>query len=80
MFVNIKNGMLLRQVRGYELAARLGITPEALSEIIHGRRHAKPAIRRRMARALKAPEDWLFAEVDIPSVVQRDAEAFSTRA
>jgi transcriptional regulator with XRE-family HTH domain len=66
MLANLKSALLLRGLRGYELAGKLGIPAPQLSEIIQGRRDPTPAIRRRSARILQAPEDWLFAEVEVP--------------
>lgn len=66
MLLNLKNAMALRRMRGYELAAKLAIPAPHLSEIIHGRRKANAELRRRAARVLRAPEDWLFAQIDVP--------------
>lgn len=65
MLTNLKTAMMLRGMRGYELAAKLGIHGPALSEIIQGRRQPSQEVRRHAARILQAREDWLFAEVTI---------------
>lgn len=67
MLTNLKTAMMLRGIRGYELAAKVGIHAPALSEIIQGRRKPSPEVRRRVTRVLKAPENWLFAEATIPT-------------
>ena len=66
MLLNLKNAMTLRRVRGYELAAKLGIPAPVLSQTIHGQRKANAAFRRRAARLLHAPEDWLFLDIFVP--------------
>lgn len=65
MFTNLKSAMALREVRGYRLAAEVGITPTVLSEIVYGRRAAAPELRAKIAARLEADEAWLFTPTRI---------------
>jgi transcriptional regulator with XRE-family HTH domain len=48
-------------------AAKVRISRTILSEIVRGKRLADPLLRRKIAKALDAPEPWLFATPTIPS-------------
>ena len=61
MLVNLKAAFAARRTRQVDLAMTLEIAPTVLSEIINGRRKASSELRLRIAKALNANEDWLFA-------------------
>jgi transcriptional regulator with XRE-family HTH domain len=70
MLTNVKVAAAQRGMRLFEVAARCGIAPSALSEIIAGRRKADARLRLRMARLLRCDEAWLF---EIPWIPTRTA-------
>ena len=63
MLLNLKISIAARRLTQVDFALQFGIQPTALSEIIHGRRQADPALRARIAEALRADEEWLFSNV-----------------
>jgi transcriptional regulator with XRE-family HTH domain len=72
MFANLKFAIAVRGLHQTDLAAEVGLFPNVLSEILHGRRKADPQIRARLAKALRTEEAWLFTEdVRIPEPTLR---------
>jgi transcriptional regulator with XRE-family HTH domain len=67
MFTNLKSALTLRKLHGYQLAGKVGIAPSMLTEVIAGRRPAGPRLRKKIARVLRAPEDWIFQKTTIPA-------------
>jgi transcriptional regulator with XRE-family HTH domain len=63
MLTNLKAALAARRMRQVELALSLRIPPSTLSEIVCGHRQADPALRARIAEALRADEAWLFSAV-----------------
>jgi transcriptional regulator with XRE-family HTH domain len=74
MFGNIKAALASREMCGWQLARIIGVPQGVVSEIIGGRRHAGPALRKKIAEALRAPENWLFEEDVIPDADQTPKE------
>ena len=69
MLSNLKAALAARRKRQADLAFALKILPGVLSEVINERREAPPALRHKIARALRADEDWLFRkEIPIPAL------------
>lgn len=68
MLANLKAAIAVRRMHQVDLALSLGIAPSLLSEVVTGRRAAEPSLRSRIAAALRADENWLFASVvEIPA-------------
>lgn len=65
MYTNIKAALMLRRIRQFQLAHALGISEPILSRVISGRQAASPELRKRMAKALRVDEKWLFASIEI---------------
>jgi transcriptional regulator with XRE-family HTH domain len=65
MLANMKAALAAKRVRQLDLAMDLRISPSLLSDIIHGRRAADPALRARIAEALSADERWPFSAVTV---------------
>ena len=53
MNVNLKIAMLMRGLKQYELANRVGISELEMTKIATGRKHGTPEVRAAIARALK---------------------------
>jgi transcriptional regulator with XRE-family HTH domain len=67
VLTNIKTALAARRLKQADLAVRLGISPTAMSEVIHERRIPGAELRARIARELVADENWLFSSlIDIP--------------
>lgn len=63
MLANLKTALAARGVRQVDLALSLKMPPSVISEIICERRKASTELRDRIAVALRADADWLFASV-----------------
>ncbi len=63
----MKTALAARRLKQADLAARIGISPTALSEVIHERRIPDAGLRARIAQELVADENWLFSSlIEIP--------------
>jgi transcriptional regulator with XRE-family HTH domain len=67
MLTNIKVAAAQRSLKLFEVAARCGIAPSVLSEIIACRREADAGLRLQMAKVLRCDEGWLFEIPRIPT-------------
>jgi len=65
MLANLKTALATRGVRQIDLCMKLKITPSVFSEIVHGRRQVSQQLRAKIARELRAEEEWLFSSTTI---------------
>jgi len=76
MLTNVKTALAARGMRQAELARTVGLPESTLSEFIHGRCELARHFRTRIAEALQADPDWLFARVThIPALKSISAQA-----
>ena len=67
VLANIKLALATRRLNQADLAVRVGISPTAMSEVIHERRIPDPRLRARIAQELATDENWLFSSlIEIP--------------
>ena len=69
MLANMKTALAVRRLKQADLAMRLGISPTAMSEVIHERRIPDAELRAQIAQELVANENWLFSSlIEIPGI------------